>query len=132
MREAFAGACLRNTLLTEQPVEKQPMQGHTSSLQRDLLVRCFFTCKTFFLKKVSMLLGCIKMGQELKTNWSPKISNKHIPSTNIFLVAEGSVQVMPSSSRVTFTWHPNRLVSVSPNAMSSMSFSSSSGSGKRL
>lgn len=53
----------------------------------------------------------------------------HLPSTNIFRVAEGSVAVIPSKSFVNFTWHPSRLVSVRPNAMSNISFSSSSGSG---
>lgn len=42
-------------------------------------------------------------------------------------VAEGRVHVMPSSSRVRWTWQPRRDVSVRPNAMSSMSFSSSCG-----
>jgi hypothetical protein len=82
------------------------------------------------------------------------------PSTNIFLVAAGRVAVMPSSSRVSFTWQPSRdlkhqivqyisrrsglgeesgdgggranrgtHVSVNPNAISSISFSSSSGGG---
>jgi hypothetical protein len=39
---------------------------------------------------------------------------------------------MPSSSRVSLTWQPSRLVSVSPNAMPSMLFSSSSASGNAL
>ena len=47
------------------------------------------------------------------------------PSTNIFRVAAGSVAVMPSRARVRCTWQPRRDVSVRPNAMSSMSFSSS-------
>ncbi len=47
------------------------------------------------------------------------------PSTNILRVALGSVAVIPSRSFVSLTWQPNREVPVSPNAMSSMSFSSS-------
>lgn len=46
-----------------------------------------------------------------------------------FLVIFGSFTLNPSSSGTIFTWHPNLDVSVSPNARSSMSFSSSSGSG---
>lgn len=47
----------------------------------------------------------------------------------MFLVMEGSLTRSPSSSLVMMTWQPRRLVSVRPNARSSMSFSSSSGSG---
>lgn len=47
----------------------------------------------------------------------------------MFLVILGSFTTSPSSSFVILTWHPKRLVSVRPNAKSSMSFSSSSGSG---
>ena len=43
------------------------------------------------------------------------------PSTRKFLVALGSVIVVPSISLVTLTWHPRRDVSVSPKARSSMS-----------
>lgn len=46
-----------------------------------------------------------------------------------FLVIEGSLTTNPSSSGVIVTWQPNLLVSVKPKARSSMSFSSSSGSG---
>lgn len=46
-----------------------------------------------------------------------------------FLVMEGSFTRRPSNSLVMSTWQPRRLVSVRPNARSSMSFSSSSGSG---
>eukprot|EP00601_Ochromonadales_sp_CCMP2298_P000618 CAMPEP_0173174384 /NCGR_PEP_ID=MMETSP1141-20130122/3326_1 /TAXON_ID=483371 /ORGANISM="non described non described, Strain CCMP2298" /LENGTH=45 /DNA_ID= /DNA_START= /DNA_END= /DNA_ORIENTATION= len=42
----------------------------------------------------------------------------------------GSATVMPSSSFVTTTWQPNLDVAVSPKAWSSMSSSSSEGSGK--
>lgn len=43
------------------------------------------------------------------------------PSTRKFLVALGSVMVVPSMSFVTLTWQPRRDVSVRPNARSSMS-----------
>lgn len=46
-----------------------------------------------------------------------------------FLVMDGSFTTRPSSSGAMTTWHPRRLVSVRPKARSSMSFSSSSGSG---
>ncbi len=46
-----------------------------------------------------------------------------------FLVMLGSFTLRPSSSGAILTWHPNLDVSVNPNARSSMSFSSSSGSG---
>ena len=46
-----------------------------------------------------------------------------------FRVILGNLTRNPSSSFVIFTWHPNLDVSVKPNAKSSMSFSSSSGSG---
>lgn len=49
----------------------------------------------------------------------------------IFLVIAGSRTTNPSKSLVIFTWHPSREVSVKPKARSSMSFSSSSGSGIR-
>lgn len=48
-----------------------------------------------------------------------------VPSTNIFRVALGNDAVIPSIAFVSFTWQPRRDVSVSPNAISSMSFSSS-------
>jgi len=46
-----------------------------------------------------------------------------------FLVIDGSLTVNPSSSLVILTWQPSLLVSCSPKARSSMSFSSSSASG---
>ena len=46
----------------------------------------------------------------------------------IFLVIEGSLTRNPSNSLFMITWQPNLDVSVNPNARSSMSFSSSSGS----
>ena len=46
-----------------------------------------------------------------------------------FRVMLGSLTTNPSNSFDILTWHPSRLVSVSPNARSNMSFSSSSGSG---
>ena len=46
-----------------------------------------------------------------------------------FLVMLGSFTFRPSNSGVMTTWQPRRLVSCSPKARSSMSFSSSSGSG---
>lgn len=52
------------------------------------------------------------------------------PSTAKFRVAFGRESTMPSSSFAAMTWHPSLDVSVRPNARSSMSFSSSSGSGK--
>jgi len=51
------------------------------------------------------------------------------PSTYMLRVAAGMRNTVPSMSSVTMTWHPRRLVSASPKAMSSMSFSSSEGSG---
>lgn len=48
-----------------------------------------------------------------------------------FLVMEGNLTRKPSSSLVMTTWQPRRLVSVRPKARSSISFSSSSGSGIR-
>lgn len=78
------------------------------------------------------------------------IKTCHLPSTYIFRVAAGNVATIPSSSFVNLTWHPNldlragqpatsRAISVAvwtyvssrPKARSSISFSSSSGSGKR-
>ena len=47
----------------------------------------------------------------------------------MFLVIEGSLTRNPSNSLSIMTWQPNLDVSVRPNARSSMSFSSSSGSG---
>src|ERR1700679_1982809 len=47
----------------------------------------------------------------------------------MFLVIEGSLTLKPFSSSFIITWQPNLDVSVNPNAKSSMSFSSSSGSG---
>lgn len=49
----------------------------------------------------------------------------------MFRVALGRVTIIPSSSRVKFTWHPSREVSVRPKAMSSMSFSSSYKQGRQ-
>lgn len=46
-----------------------------------------------------------------------------------FLVMDGSFTTIPFSSGVTLIWQPSLLVSVRPKARSSMSFSSSSGSG---
>ena len=45
-----------------------------------------------------------------------------------FRVMLGNLTRSPSRSFFILTWHPNRDVSVNPNARSSMSFSSSSGS----
>lgn len=47
----------------------------------------------------------------------------------MFRVMLGSLTISPSSSGAILTWQPSRLVSVRPNARSSMSFSSSVGSG---
>eukprot|EP00967_Tisochrysis_lutea_P090347 scaffold129221_cov28-Tisochrysis_lutea.AAC.1 len=47
----------------------------------------------------------------------------------ILLLPSGTVNFAPSSPFVTLIWQPNRDVSVSPNARSSISSSSSSGAG---
>lgn len=51
------------------------------------------------------------------------------PSTARLRVAFGIVTVIPSRASVSRTWHPNRDVSVRPKARSSMSSSSTTGSG---
>lgn len=70
-----------------------------------------------------MLVSCLE--REPIQFTTSILGNENSPSTNIFRVALGNVAVIPSSSRVSITWQPNRDVSVRAKAISSMSFSSS-------